>query len=461
MKQLLGIFTFMIFSLIIKTGYSNDTNHDEAIIRISSIKNSNQSFQIYYPFFGTSINLNSEGYGSIIIPIKNMSFTEISLDNINTIPLFLRPGDNLLLTIKDNHFLFTGKGSAPNGYLLKSMLLLKELKESIRIVYNDDSPERFITLCNSFESKFAAFHEKYSDSVSFSKEEAYLLKKNINALVLIEKQNYLSSFPRVQVDSLNLDNKLQLWKNEIYRDTLLIKAHSMNFKTLLYLHHNYEMKKIISQEEIENGLYPALSAAVIKERYSLPIQEFLLFTDLTTNIQTFGLTYTLDSIAEKLKKIYPSSEYLSSISKAYKEFEHLFKGSEAPDFQAVTLDNKSCALNDFRGKVVLIDVWATWCGSCIKSFPAVYALKEEFNNKAVVFLFVSIDKDEAKWKEFLMKHSELNGIHFRINDHHFDENYKITAVPRYILIDKEGKIVNAFESHPNYKTKLIITNLLK
>jgi thiol-disulfide isomerase/thioredoxin len=466
MKQYFKFFAQLIFSIIAVSTYAFENSEEgNAMIRINSKDHKNQQLQFQYPFSGTKIELNSAGDGMITLSVKDKVFTELSAEGINAVPIFLESGNDLVVTIKNNNFFFTGKGADPNNYLMKSVLLLKQFRDSIQVVMNENSSfEKIMSIYNLFESKFFMFHKRYSDSVSFSKEVDYLLKNDIYALILTEKQKFLSYFSKNEIDSLDLENKLELLKNNLYQDTLLINTRSINLKTFLFFHQEYEIKKTITAEEIEKGLYPVICNQIIRARYSQSIQEFLLFTELGISIQLFGRTSIIDSIAEKLKTTYPLSEYLPDLVSRYKEFEYLSPGSDAPDFKGMSPDGKLYALKDFKGKVALIDVWATWCKGCIESFPSVYALQEVFKNEAIVFLFISRDKEEDndKWKKFLNQHPELEkGINLRINNEDFSKAYKITAIPRYILIDKEGRIVDAFLDHPNEKVKSTIANLLK
>lgn len=125
-------------------------------------------------------------------------------------------------------------------------------------------------------------------------------------------------------------------------------------------------------------------------------------------------------------------------------------GAMAPDFEMVDEYGKMIKLSDFKGKIVFIDVWATWCGGCVAGLPAFIALKEQYKDRDdVVFLTISDDGAEAKsrWLNFL-KEKKYSGVmpHLLINSEkdRFTEDYCITGIPRYILIDKEGKIVNAW-----------------
>lgn len=95
------------------------------------------------------------------------------------------------------------------------------------------------------------------------------------------------------------------------------------------------------------------------------------------------------------------------------------------------------------GKTVLIEVWASWCGDCVKAMPKVKELQA--NNPDVSYVFISMDKAEDKWKTGIEKH-ELLGQHFWVDDKDgmkgsFGKSIDLDWIPRYIIIDKKGKIV--------------------
>jgi len=94
-----------------------------------------------------------------------------------------------------------------------------------------------------------------------------------------------------------------------------------------------------------------------------------------------------------------------------------------------------------KGKTTLIEVWASWCGDCVKAMPKLKELQA--NNPNVSYVFLSMDKTADKWKAGIEKH-ELNGLHFMANDGMkgvFGSAIDLDWVPRYIIIDKSGKIV--------------------
>lgn len=131
-------------------------------------------------------------------------------------------------------------------------------------------------------------------------------------------------------------------------------------------------------------------------------------------------------------------------------------GSLSPSFEYDNYKGGKTKLEDFRGKYVYIDVWATWCGPCRAEIPFLKKLEEKYHEKNIVFVSLSIDqqKDVEKWKKFI-KDKELGGVQvFADNDWNsqFVKDYNITGIPRFILIDPNGNIVKADAPRPSSPT---------
>jgi peroxiredoxin len=126
------------------------------------------------------------------------------------------------------------------------------------------------------------------------------------------------------------------------------------------------------------------------------------------------------------------------------------KGKAAPDFKLENLEGGQTSLSDLRGKVVYLDIWATWCRPCLEEMKKGKKLKEAFTDqKDVVFLYVSIDSDVEKWKNYV-KGNNIHGVHLISKEgveEKLLERYDVPYIPRFVLIDKEGNIVQ-YEAKP-------------
>ena len=83
----------------------------------------------------------------------------------------------------------------------------------------------------------------------------------------------------------------------------------------------------------------------------------------------------------------------------------LARATMAPPFIATTLDGREISMDSLAGKVVLIDFWATWCGPCREALPHIKKIAQKFDGQPLVVLSISLDSDEAKWKDFVEKNS--------------------------------------------------------
>ena len=128
-------------------------------------------------------------------------------------------------------------------------------------------------------------------------------------------------------------------------------------------------------------------------------------------------------------------------------------GAPGSEFTYKDINGKKVSFSDLKGKYVYIDVWAMWCNPCKKEIPFLKKLEEEFKGKDIHFVSISVDKPKQleKWKKFV-KDNELVGIQL-FADNAFEskiaKDYKINAIPRFLLFDKEGVIIDADAKRPS------------
>ncbi|WP_338409855.1 TlpA disulfide reductase family protein [uncultured Flavobacterium sp.] len=97
-------------------------------------------------------------------------------------------------------------------------------------------------------------------------------------------------------------------------------------------------------------------------------------------------------------------------------------------------------LKKHEGKIIVMDVWASWCGDCIKGMPKVKALQEKYPE--VTYLFISMDKDYDSWTKGIEKYN-VQGDHYLTNDGMkgvFGKAINLDWIPRYLVVDQTGKI---------------------
>jgi cytochrome c biogenesis protein CcmG, thiol:disulfide interchange protein DsbE len=117
-------------------------------------------------------------------------------------------------------------------------------------------------------------------------------------------------------------------------------------------------------------------------------------------------------------------------------------GAPAPDFTLQDSDHK-VSLSDYRGKVVLLNFWATWCPPCIIEMPSLIALQQKMKDKDVVILGVSIDEDEAAYHKFL-KNYGVNFVTVLDKDRKTPTLYGTFGWPETYIIDRQGVVRRKF-----------------
>ena len=118
-------------------------------------------------------------------------------------------------------------------------------------------------------------------------------------------------------------------------------------------------------------------------------------------------------------------------------------GSVAPEFRLKGPDGKELALSDLRGKYVVLDFWASWCGDCRRDIPNIKALYEKYSPKGVEFVGVSFDDNAERWqnaiKEFGLKYHQVSELKkWKTTDIY--AAYGIKWIPTIYIIGPDGKV---------------------
>ena len=127
--------------------------------------------------------------------------------------------------------------------------------------------------------------------------------------------------------------------------------------------------------------------------------------------------------------------------------------SKAPNFDYENAAGGKTSLESLKGKYVYIDVWATWCGPCRAEIPSLKKVEEKYHGKNIEFVSISVDvdKDHEKWKNFVQE-KQLGGTQLFADKNwlsDFIKTFNINSIPRFILIDPKGNVVDADAARPS------------
>lgn len=242
-----------------------------------------------------------------------------------------------------------------------------------------------------------------------------------------------------------------------------LKMDAQNFdESIIYsgkgsLENNYLAQKVVAEGAFNFdellAMTPQDFAKKISEKQSEDIKE----------LEKGG--YDQRFVEIQKKGIEQEAAELTNYFKQKQEMQKM-NNSQSPLFDYVNYAGGKTKLTDLKGKYVYIDVWATWCGPCRGEIPSLQKVEEKYKDKKIAFISISVDvqKDFEKWKKFVADKT-LGGIQlFADKDWNSDfiRAFGIDSIPRFILIDPTGKVVNADAPRPSdSKLQVLFDSLLK
>lgn len=223
---------------------------------------------------------------------------------------------------------------------------------------------------------------------------------------------------------------------------------SMAYKQIVAGHFREKATKLAESKSIPNDIAYIETVGDIK---SEKIKNELLFSASKNSI-----TYTedLERFYNAFMAVSTDDEHKVEITLSYNQLKKLLKGSPSPKF--IDYENYkggTTSLDDLNGKYIYIDVWATWCGPCIAEIPDLKRIEKEYHGKNIEFVSLSVDKaaDYDKWRQ-MIDEKNLGGIQLIADNNigsEFIQDYLIKAIPRFILIDPNGDIVESNAPRPS------------
>ena len=366
----------------------------------------------------------------IIIPDSNgnfkVTFSAVAPNyyRLGRNALYLSPGDNLQVTIDKNNpklATFSGKGAEANNYM-KDTPFPKggSFLEAGRLI--KETPEATIAEVEAAaEERKKQLKTITKVSPEFKRLEAARIKADlINSI-------YLSQTYGLGKKKLRADGTPQT--EEDYQKAILpkVKELSKNFT-------DPSLMKIVVYRDIADNVIKEGGKPEDVRR----IRDWYTGSALVRQMQKINDKQQLAQLKSEVDKI-TTTEYRGAVNEMLKRLMAFGKGDTAVDFQAIDISGKLVNLSSLKGKVLYVDLWATWCGPCMQEMPHFEKLKEKYrDNPNVAFISLSIDDGAALWKKSV-EGRKAGGIQWLINRSKLDA-YNIVGIPRILLIDKDFKV---------------------
>ena len=371
------------------------------------------------------------------------------------------------LVIKEGNFTFydtkesTAMYLAP-GYRLDISLDGKEFDETLKYSGIGEKP-------NNFNASYFLFNEKNAiDSETYKKMENqeyfdYQLKTHASLMKLlneseIENEKFLES----QADKFrfqmlnNLINKLGedyfAGKTKaIITQYLDTETNKIDFKDSVMFASNNDYRYFLSSYFVAGLISGDLKTLELYNEELLEMQKKSIVTTLKRGISFYNMD-KLDLYYQTYVKLAANDKGINRIKEKYDRIKNLKKGSPSPSFNYPDSSGKNISLESLKGKLVYVDVWATWCGPCKAQIPFLKQLEEKYREEDIAFVSLSIDqlKNISKWKDMIVD-KELEGIQIIADKawrSKFVTDYVIEGIPRFILIDKDGNLMDPMAPRP-------------
>jgi thiol-disulfide isomerase/thioredoxin len=278
------------------------------------------------------------------------------------------------------------------------------------------------------------------DNLTYREDFREIVEKEVivDHLALKEKleKNVKAKFPEKNIawhqDWKALENRI---KNDDIQ--LLDNSKYIDYQTLLIL--KKDTSEVAENIKILNGLK------------KLPKGEFkdkILYSKILNYLENTNTKDERDALAAYIQEI-ETPKFQKYLTHFYGNLLNLSKFKPAMNILATDINNQQVQLTDLKGKWVLIDFWATWCGPCLYEGPYFEKMALKYKKEAVTFVAISLDQRKDKWEtEAKSKSKVVQQWHANdLNKTSLD--YSIQGIPRFVMIDPDGNFYQAKMTRPS------------
>lgn len=390
---------------------------------------------------------------------------------MSVLSVYLTPGSQDTIVIMDNQITFQGTNADYNRCLLEtetfldycSQLLI--MKPSKDLLFQTKSYPEFINLLEERRKEVETKVKQYPGlNTDFAEEQLSHIDLGSRMAIMYK---ILANVP----DSLQTEDWKQAAK-EIINNTINI-PYLPSFRQGYFVLNGF----LILDYKAEHGNMEGLTKSSFEtfERLGRFLKgnnlEYAWATFINDDISYKTFNPIVPELYELLKERFPENTYKSFLEAGIQENNsfNAIKATDASnlDYQILPCDSSFLSLSDavksLKGKVVYVDLWATWCGSCLSEFPYLPRIKDKTKDMDIAFLYISLDKPENKvrWEKSI-RHYKLKGYHLLATPALAEVIRKEFGnyIPHFAIIDKEGKVVERNAPAPK-QTDVLYEKLLQ
>ena len=393
------------------------------------------------------LQTDSAGVFDTVFVLKEPAYFNISRNT-----LYLTPGDDMTIKVTQSNreAEFSGKGAEANNYMKFRLFP----KGGSYLESGDNIREDFQATKALIDSLAAVRMKELNALKEVSDEFKKLETARIKADVINSFTSY-ASYSRM-FEGAKTEEEMQAKWNE-FSATLTPDIVPL-YKEVM----DEDLLDVAVVRDVLSYLEDSTLTALWFKDITIPARTTELYATATIvdNLRNDASAETVGKAKAHLQTM-KSDDFKAELDSKIAQASKLLPGQPALDFEMTDKEGNVKRLSDFKGKVIYIDLWATWCGPCIQESPAFEALGKKHAGKDIVFLPISKDTTTKPWLSYLDAHKkELTQYHS--NDVALNDDWAIMYIPRFILIDRDFKIINAYAPRPSSEEiSLVIDAALK
>ena len=401
------------------------------------------------------VSLDGENAFEANLPMEEAGFVYLRIPP-RTITLYLEPGADvhLVLDAADAE----AKPSISGEKALESNFLLGfyhdvEKNYGRMTVLNqtaDKGPQEFVQYLEDIHAEKTQYLEEHPDYGKLDLDFVSLLRANM----LYEKYTYKMQY-HIAAAHFREDGEAPPLPGDYYAfldDPGLFNDKYLNSSSYVGFLNTYRQHYIaqkVDEGKIEDSMLARYEAA--RDIFSGKTRDVAMASSLVSMLNFGDFEEARETYEDFLAHV-SSEKYQQVVDGIYDKAMELAPGKPAPDFTLTEINGEEVSLSDFRGKVVYLDFWASWCGPCMREVPYAKELKQRMEGQDdLVFFYVSVDTDENAWRKAVSDH-EIQGVHVNVPgfDHEVPEQYNLRGVPTFYLIGRDGNIADNRPPRPSH-----------
>ncbi len=404
-----------------------------------------------------TIWLNNDGSFTQTVTISEPTYYTLRTARLRN-TLYLAPGGSIEVAIDI-------KKPEENPYISGSLANQNQILAKVNKAVNGATQDfrAFFTLSKeAFAAKTDSIVANAKSIISSCNDKTFvgIEQSRVDYLAAMWQYNYPEYNARISGNEFTRNESDYQFMNDI--DFSNTKHFSLNEYTALVENHinNIYYTEIAKDEHKGKSVFEQtlILFDMIDSLVTDPTMQDYYKHNSTSEAVKWSSLEIAKNVAEHFVKTSKSDTYRTIIENALAKRMLLAPGQPAPSFTLTDIEGNEHSLSDFKGQLVYIDFWASWCGPCRREIPHLKKVKEAYKGKPIAFLAISLDDDKSAWERMVEK-EELKGYQLHAEkawQSDVAKQYQIYGVPTFVLIDGEGKIIEYPATRPSDPETILI-----